>query len=100
MNGHPATASPRPRKGIVATLVDIIRRQFNHRWPWLLAILPTGLLVGAFHDQLVAVTWLMPWTIILATAIALALAVTPRPRARLSLALAVTPMSRARLPER
>ena len=72
---------PRPRKGIVATLVDIIRRQFNHRWPWLLAIVPVGLLVGAFHDQLVAVTWLLPWAIIVGMATALAILVTPRPGA-------------------
>ena len=98
MNGHPAatpalttnaerTATmasdilntpPRPRKGIVATLVDGIRRRLNSRWPWLLAVFPVGLLTGFFHHELVAVTWLMPWAIILATSIAMALAVTPR----------------------
>ena len=72
---------PRPRKGIVATLVDGIRRRLNHRWPWLLAIVPVGLATGLFHDQLVAVTWLMPWAIIVGMATALAILVTPRPGA-------------------
>ena len=80
--------------------VPIMRRFVNHRWPWLLTIIPVGLLTGAFHDQLVAIAWPLPGVIIVGTSIVLALAVTPRPRARLSLALAVTPMSRARLPER
>ena len=80
---------PRPRKGIVATLVDGIRRRLNSRWPWLLAIIPVGLATGFFHPELVAIAWPLPGVIILATSIALALAVTPTPRAGLSLAAAV-----------
>ena len=56
-----------------------MRRFVNHRWPWLLTILPVGLATGFFHHELVAIAWALPGAIILATSVVLAVAVTPRP---------------------
>jgi len=32
MNGHPATTSRRPRKGVVRTIIDSIRRALSDPW--------------------------------------------------------------------